>query len=43
MIGKYNIVKNDLFGICKRIKQIDKGYFIVYSYKLRRFEIHNSY
>jgi len=42
MIGKYDIISSDLFNISKRIKKIDGGYFIAYSYKMRRFEVHNS-
>jgi len=42
MIGKYRIIKNDLYDIGKRIKEIDKDYFIAYSYKKQRLEVHNS-
>ena len=35
-------IKSDLFNISKRIKIIDKNYFIVFDKKLKRFEVHNS-
>lgn len=34
------LVKNDLFNISKRIKQIDKKYFIVFNAKTKNFEVH---
>lgn len=34
------LIKNDLFNICKRIKQIDKKYFIVLNKKTKKFEVH---
>jgi len=41
MYGKYHIVRGDLFGITRRLKEIDKGYFVVYAYKKKRFEVHH--
>lgn len=35
-------VKNDLFDIASRIKEIDDGYFIVYNTEKERFEVHNE-
>ena len=34
------IIKNDLFNIVKRIKKIDKNYFIVFNYSYKRYEVH---
>ena len=31
-----------MFGIAKRIKHIDKGYFIVFDSKTQRYEVHNK-
>lgn len=42
MIGLYQTVKNDLFGIARRLKAIDKDYFVVYSYRKDRYEVHNK-
>lgn len=42
MIGKARIIENDLFGIANRLKSIDSSYFIVYSYRRHRFEVHSS-
>ena len=35
------IVKNDLFNITRRIKEIDKNYFIAFNTKTKNFEVHN--
>lgn len=32
----------DLFNIAKRLKAIDRNYFVVFNNKLKRYEIHNS-
>ncbi len=40
MIGTARIIDNDLFGIAARLKSIDDSYFVVYSYKSRRYEVH---
>lgn len=42
MIGLFHIVKNDLFGIANRLKTLDSDYFVVYSYRDSRYEIHNK-
>lgn len=34
------LIKSDLFNITKRIKQIDKKYFIVFNKKTKKFEVH---
>lgn len=39
--GKCAEIKGDLYDISRRIKEIDKDYFIVYSYVSRRFEVHH--
>ncbi len=41
MIGSYREIKNDLFGIARRLAAIDRDYFVVYSYRDSRYEIHN--
>ena len=35
-------ILNDAFNISKRIKQIDRGYFICYNTLKKRFEVHNK-
>ena len=35
-------IKEDLFFISKRIKEIDRGYFIVFNTKRDRFEVHHK-
>ncbi len=35
-------IKNDVFDICDRIREIDSGYFIVYNTSAHRYEIHNK-
>ncbi|MCL2061235.1 MAG: hypothetical protein FWH03_01230 [Firmicutes bacterium] len=40
MIGTYEIIYDDLFGIAQRVKGIDSDYFIVRNYKTRGFEVH---
>ncbi|MBR2967470.1 MAG: hypothetical protein IKC35_01670 [Clostridia bacterium] len=42
MIGLYQTIKGDLFGIARRLKAIDKDYFVVYSYRDNRYEVHNK-
>ncbi|MBQ9716071.1 MAG: hypothetical protein IJV77_06660 [Clostridia bacterium] len=36
------VIKNDVFDIAQRIKEIDNDYFVVYDKKLCRFEVHNK-
>ena len=33
---------SDAFNICKRIKQINKNYFMVFNFKTSKFEIHSE-
>lgn len=42
MIGTGEIIRTDLFDIADRLKEIDCGYFIFYSYKFKRYEVHHS-
>ena len=42
MIGLCRIISKDLFGIADRLKAIDKDYFVVYSYRDNRYEVHNG-
>lgn len=41
MIGLGYEVTGDLFGVADRLKEIDKDYFIFFSYRRHRFEVHN--
>ena len=41
MIGKGYVVEWDLYDIASRLREIDDGQFIFYSYKTKRYEIHN--
>ncbi len=34
-------IKEDLFDICNRVKEIDEGYFVVFNERLNRYEIHH--
>ena len=34
-------IKNDVFGIGKRLREIDADYFVVYNGGLRRYEVHH--
>ena len=34
------VIKSDLFNISKRLKQIDKNYFLVRNRKTNKFEVH---
>lgn len=42
LIGKGYVVKNDLYDIAKRLKEIDDGYFIFFNYRKKRYEIHST-
>ena len=42
MYGKGYEVTSDLYSIADRLKEIDNGYFIFYSYKNERYEVHNK-
>lgn len=35
-------IMHDVYNISKRIRLIDKGYYIVYNTSTHRFEVHNS-
>ena len=41
MIGKGYEVTVDLYDIAKRLREIDEDYFVFYSYKKKRYEVHN--
>lgn len=42
-MNKYlKIIKDDLFGIANRLKEIDDKYFVVYNTLLNRYEVHSS-
>ncbi|MBQ3213875.1 MAG: hypothetical protein IJB10_02575 [Clostridia bacterium] len=36
------IIKNDLFGISKRLKKIDKSYFVVFNKNNKNYEVHST-
>ena len=42
MRGQGRIIEWDLYDIAYRLKEIDDGYFVFYSYKTKKFEIHNK-
>ena len=35
-------IKEDLFDIVNRLKEIDDGYFVLYDLKKCRYEVHNK-
>lgn len=35
-------IEDDIFDICKRLKEIDATYYIVFNKKTRKFELHSS-
>jgi len=37
------LIEKDLYNISGRLKEIDKGYFIVYNTKKEKYEIHNAF
>ena len=39
---KYEIIDDDLFGIARKIKRIDDGYFLLRNKKTGKFEVHNT-
>lgn len=43
MIGNGEVLKGDLYNICRRIKAVDSSYIIVRNYKTKKFEIHSAY
>lgn len=36
------VIDDDLFGVCRRLKSIDDGYFVFLNYKTGKFEVHNK-
>ena len=38
----YQIIKNDIFNIARRLKFIDKKYFIVFNSDRNKYEVHYS-
>ena len=36
----YQIIKNDIFNIAKRLKSIDSKYFIVFNSNRNKYEVH---
>ena len=41
MIGR--VIDDDMFGVCRRLKSIDDGYFVFLNYKTGKFEVHNRH
>lgn len=39
MIGR--VIDDDMFGVCRRLKTIDDGYFVFLNYVTGKFEVHN--
>jgi len=39
---KQKVIKSDVFDICKRIKELDESYYIVYNFDRNRFEVHSN-
>ncbi len=36
------VIEDDMFGVARRLKEIDSGYFVFLNYKTGKFEVHNS-
>lgn len=36
------LIKKDVFNIVRRLKKIDKNYYIVYNSSLKRYEVHHA-
>lgn len=36
------VIKDDLLGICNRLKSVDDGYFVFFNYKTEKFEVHHG-
>lgn len=36
------VIDDDLFGVARRLKSIDDGYFVFLNYKTGKFEVHNA-
>ncbi len=39
MIGR--VIEDDMFGVARRLREIDSGYFVFLNYKTGKFEVHN--
>ena len=37
------VIDDDMFGVCRRLKSIDDGYFVFLNYKTGKFEVHNRH
>ncbi len=35
------VIDDDMFGVARRLKSIDDGYFVFLNYKTGKFEVHN--
>lgn len=35
------VIDDDLFGVARRLRSVDDGYFVFLNYKTGKFEIHN--
>lgn len=40
---KQKVIESDVFDICKRIKELDPSYYIVYNFQNNKFEVHSNY
>ena len=36
------VIEDDMFGIVRRLKSVDDGYFVFLNYKTGKFEVHNT-
>ena len=41
-IGYGRVVTHDLYDIADRLKEIDEDYFVFYSYRDKRYEVHHK-
>lgn len=39
---KQKVIKSDVFDICKRIKELDQSYYVVYNFQSNKFEVHSD-
>lgn len=37
------VINDDMFGVCRRLKSIDDGYFVFLNYKTGKLEVHNAH
>ncbi len=42
MKSNLKVITDDIFGIAKRLKEIDENYSLVFNQTLKRFEVHSS-